>query len=111
MKQTVWVFGANGKLGAHVVNQALDKGYNVKAFVRTPEKYALTKGQDIEVVKDDIRVDGKSVLDILTLGATQGTRVQLEATGADAQQAISALEELVVAGFPATADSGDTGSG
>ena len=65
----------------------------------------------IEVIKDDIRVDGKSVLDILTLGATQGTRVQLEATGVDAQQAISALEELVVAGFPVTADSEDTSSG
>ena len=51
MKQTVLVFGANGKLGTHVVNQALDKGYRIKAFVRNPEKYTLTKGQDIEVVK------------------------------------------------------------
>ena len=77
-------------------------------FVSTASKYDCK----IEVVKDDIRVDGKSVLDILTLGATQGTRVQLEATGADAQQAISALEELVVAGFPAAAaDSGDASSG
>ena len=53
MQQTVLVFGANGKLGTHVVNQALEKGYKVKAFVRTPEKYALTKGQDVEVVKGD----------------------------------------------------------
>ena len=62
----------------------------------------------IEVVKDDIRIDGKSVLDILTLGATQGTQVSVEATGVDAQLAIVALEELVVSGFPATVDSGDT---
>lgn len=61
----------------------------------------------IEVVKDDIRIDGKSVLDILTLGATQGTQVSVEATGVDAQLAILALEELVVSGFPATVDSGD----
>jgi uncharacterized protein YbjT (DUF2867 family) len=53
MQQTVLVFGANGKLGTHVVNQALDKGYKVKAFVRNPEKYTLTKGQYIEVVKGD----------------------------------------------------------
>lgn len=51
MKQTVLVFGANGKLGTHVVNQALDKGYKIKAFVRNPEKYTLTKGQDVEAVK------------------------------------------------------------
>lgn len=53
----------------------------------------------IEVEKDDIRIDGKSVLSILTLGAAQGTEVCIEATGADAQDAITALERLVVSGF------------
>lgn len=53
MKKTVLVFGANGKLGTHVVNQALDKGYKVKAFVRNPEKYTRTKGQEVEIVKGD----------------------------------------------------------
>lgn len=76
-------------------------------FVSTASKFE----SKIEVVKDDIRIDGKSVLDILTLGATQGTQVSVEATGADAQLAISALEELVVSGFPATVDSGDASSG
>ena len=58
----------------------------------------------IELVKDDIRIDGKSVLSILTLGATQGTQVQLEATGEDAENAISTLEGLLNSGFPAVAD-------
>ena len=75
-------------------------------FVSTASRFECK----IEVVKDDIRIDGKSVLDILTLGATQGTQVSVEATGVDAQLAISALEELVVSGFPATVDSGDAGS-
>ena len=39
MKKTVLVFGANGNVGGHFVNQALDKGYKIKAFVRNPEKY------------------------------------------------------------------------
>ena len=39
----------------------------------------------IEVVKDDLRIDGKSVLSILTLGASKGTEIQLNATGPDAQ--------------------------
>ena len=55
----------------------------------------------IELVKDEIRIDGKSVLSILTLGATQGTQVQLEATGEDAENAISTLEGLLNSGFPA----------
>jgi phosphotransferase system HPr (HPr) family protein len=55
----------------------------------------------IEVIKDDIRIDGKSVLSILTLGAAQGTEVSVEATGPDAQDAIDTLAELVMSGFPA----------
>ena len=70
-------------------------------FVSTASKFE----SKIEVVKDDIRIDGKSVLDVLTLGATQGTKVSVEANGADAQNAIAALEDLVNSGFPANVDS------
>ena len=54
----------------------------------------------IEVVKDDMRIDGKSVLSILTLGATQGTQVAVEAFGPDAQAAVAQLVQLVTSGFP-----------
>ena len=56
----------------------------------------------IEVEKDGIRIDGKSVLSILTLGAAQGSEVSIQATGSDAQDAIEALEQLVVSGFNMT---------
>ena len=56
----------------------------------------------IEVEKDDIRIDGKSVLSILTLGAAQGSEVSIQATGSDAQDAVNALEQLVVSGFNMT---------
>jgi phosphotransferase system HPr (HPr) family protein len=52
--------------------------------------------------KADVRVagpggvaDGRSVLDLLTLGAQGGTQVRLEAQGEDAEDAISALAELI----------------
>ena len=64
----------------------------------------------IELIKDDIRIDGKSVLSILTLGAAQGTVVGLEVTGSDATDAIEVLEELLSSGFPANAESGDSAS-
>lgn len=54
----------------------------------------------IELVKDDIRIDGKSVLSILTLGAAQGTQVFVEAFGVDANEAIATLESLLASGFP-----------
>ena len=73
-------------------------------FAETAAKFE----SKIELVKEEIRIDGKSVLSILTLGATQGTEVSVEATGADAQEAIETLGELLKSGFPATADSGDS---
>lgn len=75
-------------------------------FAETAAKF----DSKIELVKDDIRIDGKSVLSILTLGATQGTKVAVEATGADAANAIEVLEGLLMSGFPATAESGDSSS-
>lgn len=54
----------------------------------------------IELIKNDLRIDGKSVLSILTLGATQGTEVLIEATGDDAQDAINVLQNLLSSGFP-----------
>ena len=54
----------------------------------------------IEVVKDGLRIDGKSVLSILTLGASKGTELQLNATGPDALQAVKALADLIQSGFP-----------
>ena len=61
-----------------------------EVFVKTALKYQAK----IEVIKDAQRVDGKSILNILTLAAEQGTELRLEATGPDAQAALDALAEL-----------------
>lgn len=53
MNKTVLVFGANGNVGSHFVNQALEAGYKIKAFVRNPQKYALSEHQNVQVVKGD----------------------------------------------------------
>jgi uncharacterized protein YbjT (DUF2867 family) len=53
MKKTVLVFGANGNVGSHFVNQALEAGYKIKAFVRSPEKYTLSDNPNVEVIKGD----------------------------------------------------------
>lgn len=53
----------------------------------------------VQVVKENQRVDGRSILDLLTLAAVQGTSLSIEATGPDAEQAVAALVELVSQGF------------
>ncbi len=61
---------------------------------------ALKFESKIELIKNDLRIDGKSVLSILTLGASEGTEVMIEATGNDADTAIGLLQELLSSGFP-----------
>jgi phosphocarrier protein len=53
----------------------------------------------IELVVDAQRVDGKSILDVLTLAAEAGTRVVIEATGPDASDALEALGRLFARRF------------
>ena len=40
-------------------------------------------------------VSGRSVLSLLSLGATRGTRLRVRAVGADAREAVAALGELI----------------
>jgi len=53
----------------------------------------------IELVKGHERIDGKSILAILTLAATQGTSLSIEAQGDDAEQALDALAALIENNF------------
>ena len=50
---------------------------------------------EIEVGKDGEWVSGRSVLSILSLAATQGTVLQIRASGPDAREAVAALGEVI----------------
>lgn len=54
---------------------------------------------DIRVSKGDQSVDGKSIMQLMTLAATQGTELDLAAEGEDADDAIQALIDLVDRNF------------
>ena len=54
---------------------------------------------DIMLVRENHRVEARSIMDLLTLGAGAGTELVLEASGDDAQEAVAALAELVEVGF------------
>ena len=49
----------------------------------------------IRVTKDDVHADGKSIVDLLGLAAVQGTSLELDVTGEDAEVALRALVELI----------------
>lgn len=54
---------------------------------------------DIFLVSGDQEVDAKSILDILTLAAQHGGRMQIRATGQDAAEALQALTGLFKSRF------------
>lgn len=64
-------------------------------FVKTATRFA----SKIELVKGRERVDGKSILSLLTLAAVAGTQLLIEADGPDAEQALDALARLVEQNF------------
>lgn len=48
----------------------------------------------IELVRENDRVNGKSIIDLLGLGAPKGTRLTVVAIGPDADAALDALADL-----------------
>ncbi len=53
----------------------------------------------VKIVKDGDEIDGKSILGILTLAATQGTTIRLVIGGKDEEAAMAALVELIANRF------------
>lgn len=74
-------------------------------------RLAIQFDSTIEVIRDDQRVDAKSILHVLTLGAAQGTELTLQAQGNDAEAALEALVQLVESDFATdeTMSQGSTG--
>lgn len=50
----ILIFGASGATGHELVTQSLEKGYDVTAFVRNPEKLTITH-ERLNVVQGDVK--------------------------------------------------------
>ena len=54
---------------------------------------------EVRVIKDGTEVDARSIMGLMMLAAGIGSTIEIEADGAEAQQAIDALAALVEARF------------
>jgi len=72
----------NNKLGLHA--------RPAMAFVDVASGFS----SQIKVRKGQQVVDGKSIMEMMMLAATQGTTLEVSADGDDAQKAIDALQDL-----------------
>lgn len=60
-------------------------------FVKLAKKF----NSSVSIIKDGVEINGKSILGILTLAASQGTELILKIEGNDENEAMDSLENLI----------------
>jgi phosphocarrier protein HPr len=73
-------------------------GLHARAATLFVQTVTLFKAE-VRVSKDDQTVDGKSIIGLMMLAAAEGSVIDIEATGPDAEAALDAVEALVGAKF------------
>ena len=54
---------------------------------------------DITIARDDLEVNGKSIMGVMMLAAEFGSTIALRATGPDENEALDALERIIANKF------------
>lgn len=75
------------RLGLHARPAAL--------FVQMANRFK----SEVEVCKGKEKVNGKSIMGIMTLAAGRGSQITIRATGPDARKAVASLARLIQNGF------------
>ena len=80
---------------ATIVNQDGLHARPAAQMVRLANSFA----SEIEIMKDGVGVNGKSIMGVMMLAAECGSEITIRAAGPDAEQAVDALTSLVASGF------------
>jgi phosphocarrier protein HPr len=75
------------KLGLHARASAL--------LVKTASRFS----SDIKIEREDIEVNGKSIMGIMMLAAAKGSVIRVKVGGEDEEEAMTVLGELIEDGF------------
>jgi len=78
-----------------IVNKAGLHARPAAEIVKLAARYA----SDITVMRDELEVNGKSIMGVMMLAAECGSMLQLKAEGPDAAEALDALEKLIESKF------------
>ena len=83
--------------GVRIVNQLGLHARAAAKLVKTAEKF------DSKIIitneESNVSVDAKSILNLLTLCASQGTELKIKTDGADEQKALNGVIEVIEHGF------------
>lgn len=91
----VIIFGATGSLGSHILQQALAKGYTVRAFTRNAGKLTGINNPNLEVIQGDVSnfdevYKAISGVDAVLCALGDGTKGNVRANGT--QNIVDAME-------------------
>ncbi|PLX72732.1 MAG: HPr family phosphocarrier protein [Azoarcus sp.] len=64
-------------------------------LVQTANKFT----SEVMLTKEDVEVNGKSIMGILLLAAPKGTEIMVSVTGNDEEQAMQVIADLIEDGF------------
>jgi len=78
-----------------IVNKNVVHARPAAEIVKTAGKFA----SNVTIVRDDLEVNGKSIMGVMMLAAECGSEILLRATGPDADAAVDALAQLVATKF------------
>ena len=78
-----------------IINKAGLHARPAAEIVKLAAKYT----SDITVIREDLEVNGKSIMGVMMLAAECGSTLQLKAEGPDAAEALDALERLIESKF------------
>ena len=78
-----------------IVNKAGLHARPAAEIVKLAAKYHA----EITVVRDELEVNGKSIMGVMMLAAECGSTLQLKAEGPDAKEALDALAKLIESKF------------
>lgn len=75
-------------------------GFHIRPAQLFTEQAAKFQSQVNVLVKEQgVKVDGKSILGLMTLGLGQGSVIEISVEGPDEEQALESLVQLVESGF------------
>ena len=83
VRMEIQTFTIRNRVGLHARAAAL--------LVKTANRFV----SEIIIEKDGLEVNGKSIMGILMLAASKGSKITLKAEGEDSVQAIKTLGELI----------------
>ncbi|MCB0308543.1 MAG: HPr family phosphocarrier protein [Bdellovibrionales bacterium] len=75
-----------------------DAGLHTRSAVMTVKK-ASTFSSSIEFSANGMRVNAKSIMGLLALGASKGTSMEIETRGSDQVEAMKEMVKLIRNGF------------